>query len=149
MDFPRKFFPPVLKSLKLDYGAMKWYMKQDNSLLVVAFRDKKAKKNRVVVTSNGNVATKTIVTRQGAVDKPECIDTYNQYMNGCNCADQQVQYYGMHKPKMYKWWRKIFHFLLELTVISASIIHNSKRLPVSMKKLESVNFKNMPIQQLT
>ena len=50
---------------------------------------------------------------------------------------------------MYKWWKKIFHFLLELTVINASIIHNTKRLVVSMKKLELVNFKNMLIQQLT
>ena len=135
MDVCRKFFPPVLKSLKLDYGAMKWYMKQDNSLLVVAFRDKKAKKNCVVVTSNGNVATKTIVPLTN--------------MNGCGRADQQVQYYGMHKRKMYKWRKKKFCFLLELTVINASIIHNMKRLAVGMKKLELVNFKNMLIQQLT
>ncbi|KAK3742332.1 hypothetical protein RRG08_028244 [Elysia crispata] len=87
--------------------------------------------------------------RRGAIDKPECIDTYDQYMNGCDRADQQVQYYGMHKRKMYKWWEKNFHFLLELTVIKANIIHNTKRLAVGMKKLELVNFKNMLIQQLT
>ena len=45
--------------------------------------------------------------------------------------------------------KKNFHFLLELTVINANIIHNTKRLAVGMKKLELVNFKNMLIQQLT
>ncbi|KAK3787818.1 hypothetical protein RRG08_038520 [Elysia crispata] len=119
----------------------------DNSLFEVAFRDK-AKKNCVIVTSNGNVATKTIMTRREANDKPECIDTYNQNMNGCYHADQQVKYYEMHKRKRYKWWKKNY-FLLELTVINASIIHNAKRIAVGMTKLELVNFKNMLIQQLT
>ena len=70
-------------------------------------------------------------------------------MNGCDRANQQVQYYGMHKPKMNKWWKKIVHFLLELTVINASIINNTKRLAIGMKKLELVNLKNMLIQKLT
>ena len=87
MDVRKICFPPVLKSLKLNYGAMKWYTKHDKSLLVVAFRDKKAKNNCVVVTGNGNVATKPSCRGEGPLTS-ECIDSYIQKMNGCDLADE-------------------------------------------------------------
>lgn len=140
VDVRRKFFPQELKTLRLDYLGMKWFLRQDKTLLTVAFRDKKAKKNCTVVTNDGSVATTEIRRRSGTIHKPTCIDHYNQKMNGCDRADQRVQYYGMHKRKSYKWWKKVFHFILEITVINSSIIFDER------KKLQENYTKKMPLK---
>ena len=144
VDTRREDFPPDIKTLKLDFLQIKWYATQDNWLLLSAFRDKKAKKNVVVATKDGEVGTSEIRRRREVIHKPSCIDEYNQNMNGCDRADQ---YYGLHKRKSYKWWKKIFHFLIETAIVNASIIfhlksgNNKKKMPLS-------DFKDMLIRQL-
>ncbi|GFO33718.1 PiggyBac transposable element-derived protein 4 [Plakobranchus ocellatus] len=151
IDPRRKYFPPTLKTLTLEHMGMKWFLHKSNNQLVVAFRDKKAKKNCAVVTNAGKVGTTEIRTRRGTyVKKPSCIHHYNQCINGCDRADQLVQYYGMHKRKSYKWWKKIFHWLLELTVINACILFDKGRVrDDKYQKTTLLNFKDLLIQQLT
>jgi hypothetical protein len=48
LNINRKNFPPQIKNLKLEQGETKWYRSQDESILCVAWRDKKAKKPCVV-----------------------------------------------------------------------------------------------------
>ena len=43
-------------------------------------------------------------------------------MNGCDRADQLVKYYGVHKRKSVKWWKKSFHFLIEIIHVNAKIL---------------------------
>ena len=88
MDVRKISFPPVLKSLKLNYGAIKWYTKHDKSLLVIAIRGKKTKKNCVVVTGNGNVATKPSCRGEGPLTSPSALTLAIHYMNGCDFADE-------------------------------------------------------------
>ncbi|KAK3771434.1 hypothetical protein RRG08_011369 [Elysia crispata] len=102
VDTRRKDFPRDIKTLKLDFLQIKWYATQDNWLLLSAFRDKKAQKTVVVATTDGEVGTREIRRRREVIHKPSCIDEYNQNMNGCNRADQQIQYYGLHKRKSCK-----------------------------------------------
>ena len=47
--------------------------------------------------------------------KPEMIETYNQFMNGVDRADQLLSYYSLDK-KSRKWWKKVFWRLLELCI---------------------------------
>ena len=77
LDTRRKDFPPDIKTLKLDFLQIKWYATQDNWLLLSAFRDKKAKKNVVVATTDGEVETREIRRRREVIHKPSCIDEYN------------------------------------------------------------------------
>ena len=127
VDVRRKDFPRQLKTLKLSKKESKWFATADGEFMLVAFRDKKAKKFVAVVTTAhaGKVGTVPKKTRGGEiVDKPLCIDDYNQKMNGCDRVDQLVQYYGIHKRKSYKWWKKVFHFLLEIIHVNARILYS-------------------------
>ncbi|GFO32328.1 PiggyBac transposable element-derived protein 4 [Plakobranchus ocellatus] len=149
VDVRRKDFPPEIKTLKLDYLQMKWYMMEGNWLLLSAFRDKKAKKNVVAVTTEGEVSTTAKQRRREVIHKPSCIDHYNQCMNGCDRADQQIQYYGLQKRKSYKWWKKIFHFLIEITIVNSSIIFNHlQSAQQNQKKIPLACYKDLLIQQL-
>ena len=89
---------------------MKWFIDDNSQYLCVAFRDKKAKKFVAVVTSSGSFETTTVRARRGEVIKPKCIDKYNRKMNGCDRADQMVGYYGVHRRKSNKWWKKSLRF---------------------------------------
>ena len=101
----------------------------------------------VVATTDGEVGTREIRQRREVIHKPSCIDKYNQNMNGCDRADQQIQYYGLHKRKSYKWWKKIFHFLIETAIVNASIIFHLKS-GNNRKKMPLSDFKDMLIRQL-
>ncbi|KAK3691224.1 hypothetical protein RRG08_003263 [Elysia crispata] len=106
---------------------------------------RKQKKN--VVTTDGDGSTRQIQRRREIILKPSCVDEYNQHMNGCDRADQQIQYYGLHKRKSNKWWKKIFHFLIEIAVVNASIIYNKTRPLVDgvRRKVPLAAFKNLLI----
>lgn len=145
VDTRRKNFPPALKSLVLSHLEMKWYMHEDK-YLTVAFRDKKAKRFVSVVTSQGSVSKTQIKTKHGDVEKPTAIDLYNQNMNGCDRADQLVGYYGCHKRKSHKWWKKIFHWLLEICHVNAAILFRESH--PEHAKMSLAQFKTNLIAQL-
>ncbi|RUS83822.1 hypothetical protein EGW08_008403 [Elysia chlorotica] len=42
-----------------------------------------------------------------------------------NPLSLNVQYYGLHKRTSYTWWRKILHFLFELSFINANTLFNT------------------------
>ena len=149
IDARRRNLPVQLKTLKLDHLQMKWYIYKDGKYLCVAFHDKKAKKNVFVVSSLSDSSTTPVETRRGlTVQKPTMITAYNNNMNGCDRADQNVGYYGMHKRKSIKWWKKIFHWLLELCHINARILFLLTRTePPTRHSL--VKFKDALISQLT
>ena len=85
--------------------------------------------------------------------KPSIVHTYNQFMSGCDRADQLLQYYGHHNRRSSKWWKKIFFWILEVTMLNAYIIFKSTReRPMKsyrMKSLTFLNFKKNLVTQLT
>ena len=55
-------------------------------------------------------------------NKPNVILQYNRYMLGVDKLDQMMCYYSfIHKSV--KWWRKVFIWILELTVVNTYIIY--------------------------
>lgn len=120
----RKNVPKELKTMKLNHRESAFFQSSHPiDALCVMWRDKKARKPCVVVSTEANA--KTVVVKEGRaqVEKPEMIDIYNQRMNGCDKADQMVSYYGNHKRKSMKWWKKLFYWIIEITQVNAHIIY--------------------------
>ena len=67
----------------------------------------------LVQSSNSHIAPTT---------KPAVVNAYNQNMNGIDVSDQLGMYYSF-QHKTVKWWRKVFSWLLEITVINSFIIY--------------------------
>ena len=77
--------------------------------------------------------------RKQQIAKPTIIHNYNHSMNGCDRMDQAVSYYGQFERKTTKWWKKIFHWLLEVAQINAYILYSlthddSSRIPIAAFK---------------
>ncbi|KAK3793722.1 hypothetical protein RRG08_006544 [Elysia crispata] len=52
---------------------------------------------------SGDVTRIEVRRRREVMQKPTCIDTYNQKMNWFKRADQKVKYFGMQKRNGEKW----------------------------------------------
>ena len=114
---------------------IRWYLRlkhgevvvfRDNSMLAVAWRAE-TKKNPVIMLStdcSGNMV-QVPRRRSGAPPqaKPMVVHTYNQHMNGVDIADQHSVYYSFLR-KTVKWWRKMFFWLIETSVVNSYILHN-------------------------
>jgi hypothetical protein len=97
--------------------------------LVTAWRDKKARKPVVIATSRYGVDNVTVARKSGEVTIPLVIDEYNQCMNGCDRADQMVNYYGHYHRKTMKWWKRLFYWLLEIAQFNAYVIFKLTKTP--------------------
>ena len=127
LNINRKNFPPQLKTLKLEHRESRWYRdeKPDNAgILCVAWRDKKAKKPCILVSTKATVQHVTVTRKRGIqVTLPSLIHGYNMSMNGCDRVDQSVAYYGQFTRKTIKWWKRIFFWLLEITQVNSYILY--------------------------
>ncbi len=56
------------------------------------------------------------------VDKPVCIDQYNQFMGGVDKSDQLLSYYGFHH-KTIKWSTRASFHLLDLAIVNSYILY--------------------------
>ena len=142
-------FPPHLKNLRIDHMESKHYATNDKKLIVCAFKDKKAKKPAILVSTNSKVDE--VVNYRGK-SKPAIVDQYNTFMSGCDRADQMIGYYGHHNRKSTKWWKKLFFWILEITTLNAFILYKSSR-PRPFKHgverhLTFLNFKKKMISQM-
>jgi len=54
------------------------------------------------------------------IDMPAPIRTYNQYMRGVDLNDQLRSYYPSGRSGK-KWWRYLFWFLLDVSIINALV----------------------------
>ncbi|XP_035824731.1 piggyBac transposable element-derived protein 4-like [Aplysia californica] len=146
LQVTRKGVPQELKTRKLEHKETRWYMGDDNKILCVAWRDKKAKKPCVLVSTNANAEMKTVRANGGEASKPAMVVEYNQAMNGFDAADQNISYYGVHECRSKKWWKKIIFWLLEITQVNAHILYtlahpNDKR--VELRKFKSTLVEEM------
>lgn len=123
LQINRTGFPQDLKSLKLAHLQSQYWTSKDDNILCSAWKDKKAKKPVILVSTS---STADNVTRKGK-EKPAIVDTYNMNMNGCDKADQMVGYYGLHTRRTRKWWKKIFFWLVEIVCVNAHILHTLTR----------------------
>ncbi len=58
-------------------------------------------------------------------EKPKVVEDYNQYILGVDKLDQLASYYSfLHKSV--KWWRKVFFWCVEVTVVNSYIIYKEQ-----------------------
>ena len=71
-------------------------------------------------------SAKSVVVRSQATGrtapKPLVVDEYNYSMNGVDRADQYTVYYAFVR-KSRKWWRKLFFWLFEVTLVNSYILY--------------------------
>lgn len=80
------------------------------------------------------------------IKKPVAVCRYNEYMGGVDLADHYIASYSFTR-KTVKWWRKIFFWLLEISLVNAFILHNTNRPPGQTEKRQR-KFRNQVIRSL-
>uniref|UniRef100_A0A0B7BGN1 PiggyBac transposable element-derived protein domain-containing protein n=1 Tax=Arion vulgaris TaxID=1028688 RepID=A0A0B7BGN1_9EUPU len=149
LNINRRDFPKAIKTTKLIYLQMKWFMHVENKFLCVMFRNKKAKKPCILVSSEASVATVQKTSRTGEVrGKPSLVESYNFSMNGCDKVDQCVTTYGTFQRRTRKWWKKIFFWIFEVAQLNAFILHALTR-PGNTPKKPLLHFKTQLIHELS
>ncbi|GFO02956.1 PiggyBac transposable element-derived protein 4 [Plakobranchus ocellatus] len=138
-------FPPEIKTMRLGHMESKHWMTETDSIFCLSWKDKKAKKPVVLASTKACADFKN----KGRKSVPSSIDCYNQNMNGCDLTDRMVGYFGLQKRRSFKWWKKIFHWILEITTNNAHKLYVLTRPPTTKKKhLQLKFFKLQLIEQL-
>ena len=133
LNVNRVGFPAQLKSAALATNENISFVNEDKSIMCTMFRDKKANKPVVLISTQSNNDTIPIK----GVDRPTVVDDYNQHMNGCDRLDQMVNYYGVHNRRAKKWWRKLFLWILEVAQFNAYVLYVLSRAPPSANEKET------------
>ena len=97
---------------------------RSDRLLALGWRAAQKKKPVIMVSTESCAKPTTVTsvaTRRTSV-KPKVVDDYNRSMNGVDRADQYTVYYSFIR-KSVKWWRKLFFWLFEVTVVNSYILH--------------------------
>ena len=76
--------------------------------------------------------------------KPQCIIEYNQYMSGVDRLDQMISYYSFTRKTM-KWPKKVFFYLLEISLYNSFVLYKAKN---SQTKLTLRSFHYKVIEKL-
>lgn len=141
----RKNFPPQLKQ-PIKHLESK-YFRDDNGILACAWKDKKARKPVLIVSTRYTKGDIEVQNKHNVTKvKPLVIHEYNASMNGCDHLDQMISYYNNFDRQTKKWWKRIFVWILEDTQMNSYIIHTLSR--PEGTKLSLKDFKEQLIQQL-
>ena len=94
---------------------------QSDRLLALGWRAAQKKKPVIMVSTESCAKPTTVTsvaTRRASV-KLKVVDNYNRSMNG---VDQYTEYYSFIR-KSVKWWRKLFFWLFEVTIVNSYILY--------------------------
>ena len=134
----RKGFPDEVKKNKLGHRESKFFKSaQDGDMVCVIWRDKKAKKPCVLVSTNADNSNADVQRKREVVEMPALIHKYNSCMNGCDRSDQMVSYFGTHERRSKKWWKKLYHWMFEVAQLNAFILFRLSR----KKQNKTISFK--------
>ena len=119
------------QSIKLKRGET--HQLQKGNQLVTAWFDKR----QVAVLSSNFSPNQTVTVQRRmkeaphvkSIDMPAPIFTYNQYMGGVDLNDQLRSYYPSGRSGT-KWWRYLFWFTLDVSIILFPKIEFCLDLPV-------------------
>ncbi len=114
-------------------------------LMVTAWRAKRKKKFLVMLSSSASAKMVEVPALHNTerMLKPECVDDYNHSMNGVDRSDQYTVSYPFVR-KTCKWWRKLFFYLLEVSVVNSYIIYRE----VTKKKTTHLEFRRSLLESL-
>ena len=73
-------------------------------------------------TFQKSLRAKAAPNHRRVVEKPKAVELYTKYMQGVDRGDQLL-WYKLHLHKSLKWWKKVFMYLLEVSLVNASIIY--------------------------
>jgi hypothetical protein len=121
----RRGLPVGIKSLKFkNSGEMKKWRK--GKMMVVSWCEKKRQVN---VLTTGNKTGNAMLTRPGKrgqpaqrYPKPNTIQDYTCNFNAVDKNDQLRSYYGI-AARAKKWWKYLFWFVLDVTLVNAFILY--------------------------
>ena len=135
----RRLLPPEIKGLKLEKGETKSFVHGQNFLF---WRDKRD----IFMASNAHGSEMLTLPSKvpGQLDrkKPKVVNDYNQAMGGVDKADQLGVYYCI-QLKSFKWWKKVFFWLLEVAVVNSYLHKETVSRPLS-----HLGFRRSPIKSL-
>ena len=118
----RKNFPPEVKNSKIKHMETR-YFRAENGIMLCEWKDKKARKPVVVVSTHATRGESEYASKRGKVTiKPDVIQAYNNAMNGCDRMDQMLSYYNIFNRKTIKW-------CFEVSQVNASILYCLTRAP--------------------
>ena len=103
-----------------------------SKLLALAWQAEKRKKPVFMVSTEASASLVTVQPRNShnsPVIKPSVVDLYNHNMNGVDIADQHSVYYAFQR-KTRKWWRKVFFWLVETTVVQGECVCYWRQTPL-------------------
>ena len=88
--------------------------------MVTQWRDKKDVSMMSTCVNDGTVTVK----RAGKDKEIPCVaDFYNQHMGGVDKSDQMLTSYEIERKRVKKWYKKVFHHLVNQSVFNAHIVH--------------------------
>lgn len=121
----RRGLPTQMKTLNMKQSEQmrKW---QKGKVMAVSWQEKKRQVN---VLTSGNITGNFELQRPGRRGEPEqrypkplAIQDYTDNYNGVDKTDQLRQYYGIAN-KAQKWWKYLFWFICDVTMVNAYILH--------------------------
>ncbi|XP_050294119.1 piggyBac transposable element-derived protein 4-like isoform X1 [Anthonomus grandis grandis] len=124
--------------------------RHDNSISVLAWKDKRVVLMLSSVYDNSvqNITrrTKTAEGRwiEEVIEKPTVIYEYNKFMGEVDVADHYAASYQFLR-KTSKWWRKVFFWLLDVSINNAFIL---QKIATNNQQLRSRNFRKKLVIQL-
>ena len=96
---------------------------RDGRVLVLAWRAETKKKPLLMMSSACSSKPVSVTSRRERVSsKPAVVNSYNHSMNGVDIADQLTVFYSLVR-KTRKWWRKLFFYLLEVSVVNSYLLY--------------------------
>ena len=119
----RKGFPKEMETFKKLGHKESVYYRSDEGILLCAWKDKKARKPVVAVSTFAVKSESEVVTKRGKeVTKPDMIHDYNYSMNGCDRMDQMISYYNIFNRRTVKWWKRLLMWCIEVSQINAYVL---------------------------
>ncbi|GFR75082.1 transposase [Elysia marginata] len=88
-----------------------------------------------MVSNNSKVETVEVREKP----KPAMVHSYNQFVNGCDRADQNLGYYGLQGRKSVKWWKRLYFWALEIVHVNAFVLYKIMNNPTP-QQLRSAKF---------
>ena len=132
-DLPAEVKKKKGKKMKKGEGIVLY--ERGTNVIVTQWRDKKDVSMMSTCVNDGTVTVK----RAGKDKEIPCVaDFYNQHMGGVDKSDQMLTSYEIERKRVKKWYKKVFHHLVNQSVFNAHIVH--MRL-VDSDKLTALKFR--------
>jgi hypothetical protein len=145
----RKGLPVELKKIKLKKSEIKTFVNKDSNTMVLSWKDKNTV--TMISTLHDNTTKTTERRLKGGeitqVTKPSVIHKYNEFMGGVDLADHYTTTYSFAR-RTSKWWRKLFFWLLDVSVVNSFILYNMKRKELGQNTVKQKAFRKSLITEL-